>query len=71
MLLRMYTQWATSSDYQVKLVDDAKGEIAGLKSAVLQVNGPFAYGWCKHESGVHRLVRVSPFDSNVSIISSS
>ncbi|KAI8813975.1 hypothetical protein BJ742DRAFT_900680 [Cladochytrium replicatum] len=64
MLSRMYERWAISRSYEVKLVDDVKGDQAGLKSATLQVNGEYAYGLAQHESGVHRFVRVSPFDAN-------
>ncbi|KAJ3187705.1 hypothetical protein HDU85_006098 [Gaertneriomyces sp. JEL0708] len=64
MLVRMYERWAVAQGHSVKLVDELKGEIAGLKSATLHVDGPYAYGWCKHEAGVHRFVRQSPFDSN-------
>ncbi|RIA84076.1 peptide chain release factor RF-2 [Glomus cerebriforme] len=63
MLLDMYEKWGIKSDYQVKLIDYVKGEIAGCKLATLQIDGEYAYGWCKHESGIHRLVRISPFDS--------
>jgi peptide chain release factor 2 len=64
MLLRMYTRWATAHGYTVELVEETSGETAGIKSATLQVKGPNAYGWLKTESGVHRLVRISPYDSN-------
>lgn len=63
MLLRMYTRWAESHGYKVQLVDESPGEEAGLKSASIQIKGQNAYGWLKTESGVHRLVRISPFDS--------
>ena len=63
MLLRMYTRWAEQNGYKVQILEYHDGEEAGLKSATLQVNGPSAYGWLKTESGVHRLVRISPFDS--------
>ncbi len=64
MLLRMYTRWAEAHKYKIDLVDESPGEEAGLKSATIQINGSKAYGWLKCESGVHRLVRISPFDSN-------
>ena len=64
MLLRMYTRWAEDSGYKVSLIDQSEGEEAGIKSATLEVKGENAYGWLKTESGVHRLVRISPYDSN-------
>ncbi len=64
MLLRMYMRWADQHGYKVELIESNAGEEAGLKSATLQIKGPNAYGWLKTESGVHRLVRISPFDSN-------
>jgi peptide chain release factor 2 len=64
MLMRMYTRWAERRQYKVEIVDLADGEEAGIKSATLLVKGKNAYGWLKTESGVHRLVRISPFDSN-------
>ena len=63
MLQRMYTRWAEQNGYKVQLLEVHDGEEAGIKSATLQVSGPNAYGWLKTESGVHRLVRISPFDS--------
>jgi peptide chain release factor 2 len=63
MLVRMYLRWAEAHDYKVDWIEESAGEEAGLKSATFQVNGPNAYGWLKTESGVHRLVRISPFDS--------
>jgi len=63
ILLRMYTRWAEQHDYKLTLIDESPGEEAGIKSTTLQVSGPNAYGWLKTESGVHRLVRISPFDS--------
>lgn len=63
MLLRMYMRWGESHDYEVKLVDLLDGDEAGIKSAVLEINGDNAYGFLKSEHGVHRLVRISPFDS--------
>jgi peptide chain release factor 2 len=64
MLLRMYTHWAEHGGYNVSQVDYQPGEEAGVKSATLNISGEFAYGYLKHERGVHRLVRISPFDSN-------
>ena len=63
MLMRMYSRWAEQHGYKVVLTEESSGEQAGLKSATIQVTGPNAYGWLKTESGVHRLVRISPFDS--------
>jgi len=63
MLLRMYTRWAEAHGYKVTLTEQSEGEQAGVKSATIQVSGPNAYGWLKTESGVHRLVRISPFDA--------
>ncbi|MFP3921107.1 MAG: peptide chain release factor 2, partial [Dichotomicrobium sp.] len=64
MLMRMYLRWAESRGYSVEVVEVQDGEEAGIKSATLLVKGHNAYGWLKTESGVHRLVRISPFDSN-------
>lgn len=64
MLYRMYTKWAAHQDYEVSVLEYQQGDVAGLKSATLQVSGEYAYGFLKAESGVHRLVRISPFDSN-------
>ncbi|GAB0114516.1 peptide chain release factor 2 [Acidisoma sp. C75] len=63
MLQRMYTRWAEKHDYKVEILETSEGEQAGIKSATIKVNGPSAYGWLKTEAGVHRLVRISPFDS--------
>jgi peptide chain release factor 2 len=63
MLMRMYMRWAEQHGYKVQLLEQSEGETAGIKSATLQVSGPNAYGWLKTEAGVHRLVRISPFDS--------
>jgi peptide chain release factor 2 len=63
MLARMYVRWAEAHGYKVELIAESAGEGAGIKSATYRVNGPNAYGWLKTESGVHRLVRISPFDS--------
>jgi len=64
MLMRMYSRWAEKRGYKVELMETSEGEQAGIKSATLHVIGPNAYGWLKTESGVHRLVRISPFDAN-------
>jgi len=64
MLLRMYTRWADAKGYKVEWLEESAGEEAGLKSATLKVAGHNAYGWLKTESGVHRLVRISPYDSS-------
>jgi peptide chain release factor 2 len=63
MLIRMYTRWAEQHGYKVQLLGESEGEQAGIKSATLLVSGPNAYGWLKTEAGVHRLVRISPFDA--------
>ncbi|MCP1335685.1 peptide chain release factor 2 [Futiania mangrovi] len=63
MLLRMYTRWSEQHGYKVELIEETDGEEAGIKSATIQVKGDNAYGWLKTESGVHRLVRISPYDS--------
>jgi peptide chain release factor 2 len=63
MLLRMYLRWCERNDYDVTLLDRLDGEEAGLKSVTFAVRGPYAYGYLQGESGVHRLVRISPFDS--------
>lgn len=63
MLARMYVRWAEAHGYTVELLDESSGEEAGIKSAAYKISGPNAYGWLKSESGVHRLVRISPFDS--------
>lgn len=64
MLARMYTRWADSKGYKLEILDENPGEEAGVKSITVKVNGFRAYGWLKTESGVHRLVRISPYDSN-------
>lgn len=64
MLLRMFTRWAEKKGYKVTLNEESIGDEAGIKSATIKVSGYNAYGWLKNESGVHRLVRISPFDSN-------
>lgn len=64
MLLRMYLRWAERRGFKVEWLEESAGDGAGLKSATIKIEGRNAYGWLKHESGVHRLVRISPFDSN-------
>ena len=64
MLLRMYTRWAAAHDMKVDVINETAGDEAGIKSATLEIKGSNAFGWLKTESGVHRLVRISPFDSN-------
>ncbi len=64
MLLRMYTRWAEKHGLKVEFLEETQGEEAGIKSATIQVKGRNAYGWLKTEMGVHRLVRISPYDSN-------
>ena len=63
MLMRMYLRWAEDHGFSVELMDESRGEVAGIKGASLRIDGPFAYGWLRTETGVHRLVRKSPFDS--------
>ena len=63
MLFRMYTKWAESKKFKVELIDQSIGDEAGFKSVTIKINGERSYGWLKLESGVHRLVRISPFDS--------
>ncbi len=64
MLLRMYKMWADKNNFKIKLVDSNDGDVAGIKSVTIEIDGEFAYGNLKSENGVHRLVRISPFDSN-------
>ncbi len=64
MLLRMYCRWAEGHRYKVEYIEETEGEVAGIKSVTIKICGHNAYGWLKSESGVHRLVRISPFDSN-------
>jgi len=64
MLLRMYTRWAEQHGYKIEYLEETEGEEAGIKSGTILVKGRNAYGWLKTENGVHRLVRISPFDSN-------
>ena len=64
MLLRMYLRWAEAHDFKVEIIDQMEGEGAGIKSATITVKGSYAYGYLQSERGVHRLVRISPFDAN-------
>ncbi|MEW2921945.1 peptide chain release factor 2 [Muricauda sp. ANG21] len=64
MLMRMYLMWAEKNDYKVKELNYQEGDVAGIKTVTLEIEGEFAFGWLKGENGVHRLVRISPFDSN-------
>lgn len=64
MLLRMYTRWLETAGYRFKIIEASPGDVAGIKSATLEIEHDFAYGYLKSEHGVHRLVRISPFDSN-------
>ena len=64
MLMRMYMMWAEKNGYKVKELNYQEGDVAGIKTVTLEIEGEFAFGWLKGENGVHRLVRISPFDSN-------
>lgn len=64
MLLRMYLRWGERHGFKTEIIEASPGEVAGVKSATVKFEGPYAYGWLRTESGVHRLVRKSPFDSN-------
>lgn len=64
MLLRMYLRWCERNGYKAELVDEAEGESAGIQSATIRIEGPYAYGYLAGETGIHRLVRISPFDAN-------
>ncbi|HCQ29928.1 MAG TPA: peptide chain release factor 2 [Flavobacteriales bacterium] len=64
MLMRMYMMWAEKHGFKVKVLDEQEGDVAGIKSVTLEIDGEFAFGYLKGENGVHRLVRISPFDSN-------
>tara|TARA_B100000686_G_C16776624_1_gene968901 strand:- start:339 stop:1247 length:909 start_codon:yes stop_codon:yes gene_type:complete len=63
MLRRMYMRWATNKKFNVQLISEHKGDEAGIKSSTIKIEGDYLYGWLKSESGIHRLVRISPFDS--------
>lgn len=64
MLMRMYLMWAEKNDFKVKELNFQAGDVTGVKTVTLEIDGEFAFGWLKSENGVHRLVRISPFDSN-------
>ena len=64
MLMRMYVMWAEKNKYKVKELDLQQGDVAGIKSVTIEIEGNYGFGWLKGENGVHRLVRISPFDSN-------
>ena len=64
MLMRMYLMWSEKNGYKIKELNYQEGDVAGVKTVTLEIDGPFAFGWLKSENGVHRLVRISPFDSN-------
>ncbi len=64
MLSRMYQRWCSRRGWKIDVIDTVPGDVAGIKSITYKIDGPFAYGYCKSEKGVHRLVRISPFDSN-------
>src|SRR6185295_10105446 len=64
MLLRMYLKWGDARGFRTEVIDESPGEVAGIKSATVSFTGDYAYGWLRTETGVHRLVRKSPFDSN-------
>jgi peptide chain release factor 2 len=64
MLLRMYIRWAEQKKFKYEIIEEQSGEVAGIKSATISIEGENTFGWLKNESGIHRLVRISPFDSN-------
>ena len=64
MLLRMYLMWGEKNNFKIKELNNQPGDVAGIKTATIQIDGDFAFGWLRGENGVHRLVRISPFDSN-------
>ena len=64
MLVRMYSRWCDTRGFKIEMIEESAGEEAGIKSVTIRVNGETAYGWMKTESGVHRLVRISPYDSS-------
>ena len=64
MLMRMYIMWAGKKGYKIKELNNQSGDVTGIKTVTLEIDGPFAFGWLKGENGVHRLIRISPFDSN-------
>ena len=64
MLMRMYLMWGEKNNFKIKELNSQSGDVAGIKTATIQIDGEYAFGWLKGENGVHRLVRISPFDSN-------
>ncbi|MDC6466149.1 peptide chain release factor 2 [Flavobacteriaceae bacterium] len=64
MLMRMYLMWGEKNNFKIKEINNQSGDVAGIKTATIQIDGEYAFGWLKGENGVHRLVRISPFDSN-------
>ena len=64
MLMRMYQMWAERKGFKIKELNHQEGDVAGIKTVTLEIEGDYAFGWLKGENGVHRLVRISPFDSN-------
>jgi len=64
MLMRMYLMWAEKNNFKIKELNNQPGDVAGIKTVTLQIDGEYAFGWLKGENGVHRLVRISPFDTN-------
>ena len=64
MLLRMYSRWCDTRGFKIEMIEESSGEEAGIKSVTIRVNGETAYGWMKTESGLHRLVRISPYDGS-------
>ena len=64
MLMRMYLMWGEKNNFKIKELNNQSGDVAGIKTATIQIDGEYAFGWLKGENGVHRLVRISPFDSN-------
>lgn len=68
MMLRMYLRWAEAKGFKAEVIEVSEGEVAGLKSATVRISGEYAYGWLRTETGVHRLVRKSPFDSGTVVI---
>ena len=63
MLRKMYVKWAEHKEFKFELINEHKGEEAGIKSSTIKIEGSYSFGWLKKESGIHRLVRISPFDS--------